>query len=570
MFLNSWANPSHELKAAEIAINFAKQMNKEIKVFLSYKIAPILGELRRLNAVVIQVYAAEPSRVQFNHLSKEFKKLGFSGPLYIYTNYGTLVSPSFERLIHTVKSGPSGGNSGVKYLSDLYNLEYIVGADIGGTSFDVTTVVQHQPFIEPYTLIGKYETAVPSVKVDSIGAGTGSYVTVDPVTKAVHIGPESAGYRIGVSWPEGGVNTVTLNDVMLVLGYLNPDYFLGGTIKLHKDVAINAIKEQVAEKLGVDVTQAAWEIYKMQTEEMKFYLESLIRGLGFSPELFSFVIYGGGGPSMIAAISEGLNFRSVLVPELAPAFSAYGASLSDLGIRLERSIETYVPPLPNVEPKGIAIDMMNGIAKLLGVKLSAEQLNAFREVLYLNATESLKNAWSGLKEEINQEFKKAGIEGNIKWKGAVRMQYAGMLDDIEVTSDSIDVDKDSLINLSSNFDSLFEKVYASAARSKEFGYVITRAVLTGYISMPKPYLKSYSEDKPEPPKNSYKGIRKIYWNGWYDAKIYEMSLLKPGNLIEGPAIIEAPAATYVVPPRFKTRLDNHRIFLLEEINENRR
>jgi N-methylhydantoinase A/oxoprolinase/acetone carboxylase beta subunit len=114
MFLNSWANPSHELKAAEIAINFAKQMNKEIKVFLSYKIAPILGELRRLNAVVIQVYAAEPSRVQFNHLSKEFKKLGFSGPLYIYTNYGTLVSPSFERLIHTVKSGPSGGNSGVK------------------------------------------------------------------------------------------------------------------------------------------------------------------------------------------------------------------------------------------------------------------------------------------------------------------------------------------------------------------------------------------------------------------------------------------------------------------------
>jgi N-methylhydantoinase A/acetone carboxylase beta subunit len=566
MFLNSWANPSHEIKAAEIALNTAKEMNKTINIFLSHKIAPILGELRRLNAVVIQVYAAEPSRKQFELMDQEFRKSGFKGSLYVYTNYGTLVSPSFERLIHTVKSGPSGGNSGVKYLADLYNLDYIVGADIGGTSFDVTTIVAKQPFIEPYTLVSKYEVAVPSVKVDSIGAGTGSFVRLDPTTKSLHIGPDSAGYRIGMSWPEGKVNNVTLNDVMLTLGYLNPDYFLGGSVKLHKDIAVNSIKEQIADELKIDVIDAAWEIYKMQTEEMKFYLESLIRGLGFSPELFSFVIYGGGGPSMVAAISQGLRFNKVMVPELAPAFSAYGASLSDLGIRLERSLESYIPPLPGVEPKGIAIDMMNGIAKLLNIKLSVEELESVRELLYTNSMELLKAAWSQLKDEIKEEFEKAGIKGEIAWKGGIRMQYAGMLDDIEVSTDTIDVTKEFLVNISNKFDSLFEKIYASSARSKEFGYVITRAILTGYMSMSKPFLKTFPEEGTEPSKTSYKGTREIYWdNKWVTAKIFEMGLLKPGNVIEGPSIIEAPAATFVVPPGFRTRLDSHRIFLLEEV-----
>lgn len=563
MFLNSWANPSHEILAEQIIEKVSAELGIDIPVFLSHKIAPVLGELRRLNAVVIQVYTAEASREQFKKIEDSFRKRGCKAPLYVLTNYGTVVPPSFERLIHTITSGPTGGAVGVKRLADLYGFDYIIGSDVGGTSFDVTAIIAGQPTIAPYTVIERFEAAVPSIKTESIGRGTGSLVRVDPVTKALKIGPESAGYRIGVCWEEGGIENVTINDAMLVLGYLNPDYFLGGEIKLNKKRAEKEFKRQVAEPLEVDLISAAWNSYLMVSEDMKLHLESITRSFGFSPENFYLVSYGGGGPSMVAAYTSGLKFAGVMVPEIAPAFSAWGATLPDLGIRVEKSLEAYVPPLPGVKPLGIAEMIMKGVAQLLGIKIrGAEEIEGLRSLLIQNAVNGLSSAWKELRDYVSDEFKEIG--GEIEWKAAVRMLYAGMLDDIEVDSSSVEATEELVRELCEKFDNLFGRVYAISARSREFGYTITRAVLTGYLRLPKPRVKEEAEVGLKPPGEAFKGEREIFWNGrWYRASIYEMGKLRAGNLIEGPAIIESPASTFLVPPMNRTKLDKRRIFWLE-------
>ncbi len=564
-FLNSWANPSHELKAEKIVKEVAKEMGVEIPVFLSYRIAPILGELRRLNATVVQVYAAEPSREQFGMMRESFEAIGGKAPLFVFTNYGTVVPPEFERLVHTINSGPAGGAVGVKYLADMYDHKYVIGTDVGGTTFDVASIIAGQPTIVPLTIAERFELAVPSIQVESIGSGTGSYIRVNPITNSISIGPDSAGYRVGVSWEEGNVDTVTVNDAMLILGYLNPDYFLGGDITLNKSKAEKEFEKQVSEKLRVDLHDSAWGVYEMVADQMRLHLESIARGLGFSPENFYLVSYGGGGPTMTAAIVSGLRFAGVMVPEIAPAFSAWGATLADIGIRAEKSLEAYVPPLPGIYPQGIALNIVQGIAEMLGVKLKTkEEIEGIRNIMYQNAVNVLSQAWDELKSYVAQEFNRSGVEGKITWKAAVRMLYAGMLDDVEVEYGSSEITEKLVVDLCESFDDLFEKIYASSARSREFGYTITRAIITGIVELSKPTLKEEKEEESKPPKEAFKGEREIYWDGkWYKAEVYEMGNLKAGNKIGGPAIIESPASTYVIPPEWSTKLDTKRVFWLE-------
>jgi N-methylhydantoinase A/oxoprolinase/acetone carboxylase beta subunit len=536
---------------------------------MSHRIAPVLGELGRLNAVVIHAYAAEQSRDQFRKLESEFKSKGYRGSVFIFTNYGTLVPIEYERLVHTVSSGPAGGATAVKHLADVYGFEYVVGIDVGGTSLDVSSILAGQPVIDPTTIVERFETAVPSIRVESIGAGTGSFVRIDPVTKGLRIGPDSAGYRIGVSWRDGGIENVTVNDAMVVLGYINPDYFLGGDVKLDRKHAIAEFEEQIASKLGIDPYEAAWGVYQMISDHMKLHVESIVRGLGFSPENFYLVTYGGGGPLMVASITKGMKFAGILVPELAPAFSAYGTTLSDLGIRAESSVEVYVPPPPGVTPVGIAVDIMKGIAQMLGMELELEEgeiLEGMKNMLYMNAVGRLSEVWTRLESYVKEEFEKAGIsEEEISWRAAVRMLYAGMLDDVEVESPTHQATETLIAELSEKFDDLFARVYASSARSREFGYVITRAILTGFVKVTKPELREYPVADREPVPEAFKGEREIYWDGkWYNARIYEMGLLQPGNEIEGAAVLEAPATTMVIPPGMKVILDRRRVFWLSE------
>jgi len=221
----SFRNPSHELQVAAIAQEVMKAKGKEVPLLISFQHNPVRGEFPRMQTMILEAYAAEPSRVHINAIQDALKEKGSEAPMRLLTCYGGSISTNQDRLVSTMVSGPIGGITGDKYLSDNLNLPNIVCSDVGGTSFDVGLITEGRYALDVEPAINRMKLALPSVVMDTIGAGPGMYVGLEPMIKKITLGPDSAGHRIGMSVQE---SIPTLNDCNLVLGYLNPEYFLGG------------------------------------------------------------------------------------------------------------------------------------------------------------------------------------------------------------------------------------------------------------------------------------------------------------------------------------------------------
>jgi len=260
-FLYSYRNSSHEDQVREIAAEVSSGM----PVFLSSELYPMRRDFPRLNSTLIEAYAAEPSREQLQKVRDVTRDAGASFDLRIMAAHGGTISIDAKELARTLISGPIGGVIGARYLADEISSgngagtagRNIVCTDIGGTSFDIALITDGEFNIKQTPDIGRFIMNLPLVQVDSIGAGTGSFVRIDPNSGRPELGPDSAGARIGVSWPEGGLETPSVTDLNLVLGRINPDYFLGGEVKLDLDRARAVIEEQIARPLGLGVEEAS-------------------------------------------------------------------------------------------------------------------------------------------------------------------------------------------------------------------------------------------------------------------------------------------------------------------------
>ncbi|MFX0211125.1 MAG: hydantoinase/oxoprolinase family protein, partial [Candidatus Hodarchaeota archaeon] len=331
--LCSYMNASHELQVRYLAEQVMKEKGKEIPIILSSEHNPVRGETPRLNALIIEQYAAEPSRKQLVSISNKFQEKGVPAPLRILTTYGGTISPYHKSLIPTMVSGPVGGTIGSQFIADEYGIENLVSSDVGGTSFDVGLVMERYVPTKWESSMGRFILNIPAIALDSIGAGTGMYVRYNEISGRLEFGPESAGYKIGVCNEESGVETVTMTDCSLILGYLNPDYFLGGKIPLNKDRALKCIEEQLAEPFRADPYDTARGALDLIEINMKNHLNGMIQGLGYRPENYTLISFGGGGPLHVAGYSSGLSFQDTLIPEWAPAFSAFGCACADHSYR---------------------------------------------------------------------------------------------------------------------------------------------------------------------------------------------------------------------------------------------
>ncbi|MFX0140863.1 MAG: hydantoinase/oxoprolinase family protein, partial [Candidatus Hodarchaeota archaeon] len=511
-FLCSYMNPRHEKMVARVAKKVMKQKGREIPIILSCEHNPVRGETPRLNALIIEQYAAEPSRVQMINIAERLKENGVTAPLRVLTSYGGTISPYHKTLIPTMVSGPIGGLIGTEFIAKEYGIKNLVSSDVGGTSFDVGLVMERYVPTKWESSLGRFILNIPMIALDSIGAGTGMYVRYNEISGRLEFGPESAGYLIGVCNEESGVETVTMTDCSLILGYLNPDYFLGGKVPLNKDRAYKYIEKQLAEPLNADPYSTARGALDLIEINMKKHLNGMIQGLGFRPENYTLISFGGGGPLHVAGYARELNFQDVLIPEWAPAFSAFGCACADHAYRHEKSVDLVILPDGSLDE---AVTMM------------------------LNAT------WGELKKNISKEFEKEGRDPNeMRFKPSLRLQYFGMLDDLEVEPPSDNIKSDDLKIITKSYDNLFEKIFKRGTKSPELGYHITKAIATGIVPVPKPQLPLEEEGDKKPQETALKGNRDIFWDsGWHGASLWEMSLLKAGNILDGPAVIEAPATT---------------------------
>jgi N-methylhydantoinase A/acetone carboxylase beta subunit len=534
-FLFSWQNDEHEQRAKEIVEEVKAERGADAEIWLSSEQSPVSGETPRLNTLLLEAYAIEPSRAQLQNIERELQELGADASLRVLTSSGGTVSPDHEWLVDTMISGPIGGVYGGNYLADYLGIDNLVCSDVGGTSFDVALITEGHYSTRWDQSISKFLVNVPMTALDTIGSGTGSFIRVDRASDRIKIGPESAGYQVGVANTDSGLETPTVTDCTLMLGYLNPDYFLGGDIPLDLDRAESLMEDQIASPLGEDVYETARGVLDVVERDMTNELRSMIHGLGYSPENYNLISYGGGGPLHVAGYSGSLDFEDVLVPEWASAFSAFGCACEENAYRYDRQVDLQIEP-----------DMSN--ADAVAARLT--------EVL------------TGLCEQAVEAFERDSTDPDrMSYRPAARMQYTGMMDDLEVEIPE-DVwenglDADDVVAMTDLFEEEFRKIFRRAAGSADAGFTITMAIGTGVVPSPKPTIPTESLGAETPPEAASKGERPIYWDGdWHDASIWEMNDLDAGNVLTGPAVAEAPATTMLVPPGYEASLDEHRIFHL--------
>ena len=531
IFLQSFVNPAHENRAEEICREVMAELGQEVVLEVSNKVAPTTREISRANATVVQAYASDPARKQLYRIEEELAKTGYAHSLKTVLGYGGITNIRYPRLFEAAMSGPVGGLMGAKYLSSVIGEENIVCSDVGGTSFDAGTITAGVLPIDREPGFQDMYVNVPMLGITSIGAGTGTYIRVDPQTNRIKLGPDSAGGTPGPTFMEAGNTTPTINDVNLLLGILSETNYLGGKVKINKDVSYRLFKEKVADPLGMDVYDAAETCVELLNVMMR---EHLVNSLMVGHDLREYVLlgYGGGGPLHLLGYAGDFPWKAVCTVPHAGGFSAWGGACMDYSHRRHKSVGAVVTP----------------------------DLDDATKLQYLQPVTA---SWNALEAELREELKVEGFDPDqISISRVVYMKYYGQLDDVEVDSpveslDSVD-DMNALIQ---TFEDLYAKMFTLAARPDVGAYHITEVCVVAKVATVKPKLRKFDLADKKPDSAAYKCSRPVYMRGaWQDADIWEMEKLVPGNEIDGLAVIEASNTTLLVPPEWHVRIDAHDIY----------
>ncbi|MFC1911014.1 hydantoinase/oxoprolinase family protein [Chloroflexota bacterium] len=536
LFLCSYANPAHERRAAEIVKEVMGKKGKQLPLFLSSELAPIMREVSRLNCLVLEGMGAQPVRNQLHGIETLLQSKGFKYPLQVVLADGGIANIRYPALHRACFSGPIGGLLGMKYLSHEFDMPNIVSSDLGGTSFDVGLVMGGELLMLREVETGRQLLNIPTLFMDSIGAGAGMYLRINPESKRLDIGPGSAGADPGPVFYNIGNETPTVIDCALIMGILNPDYYLGGKVKVYKDLAFKAIKEKCSDVLGIDPYIFSEMVLELINTRMREHIKSVVTVKGFALDDYYLISFGGAGPLFMAGYSEGLPFKGIFTVPWAAAFSAFGCTTADFLHRYQRSCLIEIPPDSSNQQKTSAGILLNRI-------------------------------WTDLEETAAREMAEEGFERKeIMFEQIAYLRYSGQLEDLEIIAPTKRIDSpQDMEKLIAAFEDKYSRVYAYGARHAEAGYQMFEAGIRASVPKPKPKITKYPLSTILPSPEAYKGYRKVFNQGkWKTAKLYEMDVLNPGNEIEGLAIIEASATTLPIPEGKKIVIDEYKRFWLKE------
>jgi N-methylhydantoinase A/oxoprolinase/acetone carboxylase beta subunit len=535
VFLNSFINPAHEIEAANIARRVMEDAGKNVPLVVSHEVAPLVREVSRANATVIQAYATEPARKQLEGVEEKIKGLGYKHSLKTVLCYGGVTNINYPRLFETVMSGPVGGIMGGDHLGKTIGIENMVCSDVGGTSFDagcitsgILPINREPPFMQMYV-------NVPMIDIQSIGAGTGTYIRLDTDSNRIKLGPDSAGGTPGPVFQESGNETPTIGDCDLLLGIINENYYLGGRVAVNKEKSLQVFKEKVSDPLGLDPYIAAEQCVDLVNVMMR---EHLVRTLMLGYDIRDYVLmgYGGAGPMHLAGYAKGYPWKAVGTVPYAAAFSAWGGACMDYAHRRHKSVSAMIPHMADNETKMQAAQIVTG-------------------------------AWEALEKELVDELMAEDIKREeITLRQIAYLKYYGQIDDVEVESplprlaSPQDVDK-----LVERFEEVFTTMFTLAGKPPAATYLVSEVSVIAQVDTLKPKIRTHELQDKTPAKSAEKGTRQVFESGqWKEARLFEMDELKPGNEVAGLAVIEAPSTTLHVPSHLTARFDEHEIIWLEE------
>jgi len=514
-FLWSFLNPEHERAVADLI----RSRHPELFVTVSCEVAPVIKEYERCATTVLNGYLSRTTHAYISNLQKRLADGGLVNDPVIMQSIGGLsrAESSKGRAVALLGSGPTGGVFGAAALGALIGAENIVTTDVGGTSFDVGLVVDGEPLVVGTPVFDKYHTVLPVIDVVSIGAGGGSVAWIEPGTGLVKVGPQSAGAVPGPACYGAGGTLPTVTDANLVLGRLDADYFLGGERRLHVDGAREAIETHIAAPTGLSVPEAAMAIVDILDARMADLVRMSTIGRGYDPREFALFAFGGAGPLHVGAYAADVGTRLTVVPANSAVFSAFGIAASD-PVAVAQASDPMIAPF------------------------DAGRLEAAYDSLAARAVEELRA--NGVAPD------------DITATREVELRYRGQVHEVRVPVPDGPLDDESLAALMAEFRRRYNRRYGSGAAA-DAAVEARTFVVRGVGRQAKPELRP-APLGPADPAAAAVAERRVWFRplgGFVPTPVYRRELLRPGNRVEGHAIIEAADTTMLIHPGQRADVD---------------
>lgn len=342
-FLHAYANPLHEREA----VDELKRLLPDRFITASHEVNPEMQEYERTSSTVMNALLGPVCMRYIHNFEAQLKDTGFRGELLFMQSNGGLASTAqvAAKPIVLLESGPAGGVSAAVRISEQADLKGVLLGDMGGTTFDVSLVRESRPEIRTHGLLHTHAVRAPTIDIDSIGAGGGSIAWIDS-GGGVHIGPESAGADPGPACYGRGGTRPTVTDCNLLLGYVDPDSFLGGEFRLDVEAARVAVDTHLARPLGVSTVEAAWTVRVIANALMAQAMRLMTVERGYDPRELAYMCYGGAGPVHAIDLAQELDIKEVIVPPLPGLFSAFGMIVADRQFDGQAAIEAELRAVP--------------------------------------------------------------------------------------------------------------------------------------------------------------------------------------------------------------------------------
>jgi N-methylhydantoinase A len=510
--INSYVNGEHERQIGEIV----ERLYPGFPVTLSSEVLPEFREYERALTACMNSYVRPKVADYVNRLQEQLGGIGAKADVNILRSDAGLMTTreAARNPIYGVLSGPSGGVAGALFVARKAGFDDILAFDMGGTSTDVALCQNGQPTIGRETAIGHFRIKVPSVNVHTVGAGGGSIAHVPELTRALRVGPQSAGAEPGpAAYGKGGAEP-TVTDANVVLGHLPPS-LLGGEMQLDVEAARAAV-QTVADAMGLEsVEQAAEGIVAIVNENMAGALRLVSVQRGHDPREFALVAYGGAGPLHANALASLMGSFPVIVPPAPGLLCAIGDLVADFR---DEFAQTYIRLLADASGAEVA-EILDG----LGIR----------------ATEWLEGE---------------GIPGDARrvlYSADMRYHRQGY--EIPVALEPDEVRSDGLADLEERFNGLHEQLYGFRMPGTACEIVNLRAV--GYGAVPKPELPVGEAGGPDASAAVVDEHQVVFGGERVPTRIYDRSKLQPGASLEGPAIVTEFDSTTVVLPGHRAAVD---------------
>jgi N-methylhydantoinase A/oxoprolinase/acetone carboxylase beta subunit len=535
-FLWGFLNPIHERRVKEIIRDEYKEFHiGYLPVVLAGQVVGKLGEYERTMAAILDAYLQRSMQIELSAMWDKLRERGYTKPLLMIQSSGGIAEVFRTTASRTFNSGPVSGLMGAHHVAQSLGYQNVVMTDMGGTSFDVGLVVKDS--VRSYDfrpIIDRWMVGITMVKTLSIGAGGGSIASVNKLLQnRVQVGPRSSGSMPGPACFSLGGTDPTVTDADVVLGYINPEYYYGGRMRLDKNRSIQAIREKIAKPLGVGIEEAATIIRKIVNGNMASAIMKEVHLRGYSPE--DFILFVGGGAGATHAEGFKGDIRKAVTFPFSPVFCAFGSSTMDI-------MHVY-----EVSKK---ITLMSP-----GTQQLSDEFATFNTTV------------EGLIEQARKDLLGDGLDPKkAAYVLELDMLYGGQFHVKRALSPRLSLHSTEDVRaICDAFNKEFSEAFSPFVVNPEGGIFIESFILKAIVSTPKVELPKLPLEGSDP-SAARKGERPVYWPELKDFRptpIFIQESLRPGNVIQGPAVIEGEYTTIVVPPSMHFSIDERSLGILE-------